>query len=121
MKLFKKITNTEKVKSFMYLIIFSFFINNPVVCGTENKSIFLISENGNNEFEEAFFEDSIPYKEYDNLDSQIKIFLGKDFNYPENIFFPDLSIVNSSKSLREVYKSKLNDMAINETNYNIYK
>ena len=121
MKLFNKITNTEKVKSLIYLLIFSSFINNPLTYGTENKPILLISENGDNEFEEAFFENSIPYKEYDNLNSQIKVFFGRDSNYPENSFFPDLSIVNSSKSLREVYKSKLNDMAINESNYNIYK
>ena len=121
MKLFKKITNSEKVKSFIYLLLFSLLMNNPVSYGTENKSIFITGENGDNKFEEAFFENSTPYKEYDNLDSQIKIFLGKDFNYPEKIFFPDLSIVNISNSLREVYKYKLNDMTINETNYNIYK
>ena len=121
MKLFKKITNSEKVKSFIYLLIFSFFINYPLAYGSENKSIFVIGKNGDNEFEEAFFENSIPYKEYDNYYNQIQIFLGGDSNQPENTLFPDLSIVNVSKSLREVYKSKLNDMAINESNYNVYK
>ena len=121
MKLFKKITNSEKVKSFIYLLIFSFFINYSQAYGSENRSIFLITKNGDNEFEGAFFENSIPYKEYDNFDSQIQIFLGRDSNQPENTFFPDLSIVNVSKSMREAYKSKLNDMAINETNYNVCK
>ena len=121
MKLFKKLTNSKKVKSFKYLLTFFFFMNILTAFGTENKSSYVKSKNIENEFEEAFFKNSIPYKEYDNLDSQIKIFFGKDFNQTENIFFPDLSVVDISKSLREVYKSKLNDMAINEINYNIYK
>ena len=121
MKLFKKITNSEKVKSFIYLLTFFFFMNNLIAFGTENKSTYLKTKHIDNEFEEAFFKNSIPYKDYDNLDSQIKIFFGSDSNHSENIFFPDLTIVDISKSLREVYKSKLNDMAIEEINYNIYK
>ncbi len=52
------------------------------------------------------------------MESQLKIFFGRDSDASENIFYPDLSIISNSDSLREIYKSKLNDMAINEIQYN---
>ena len=106
MKLIKKITNPNKVKSFIPLLIVFFYMNNLIAYGSENK------------FEEKFFQNSITYSKYDNLESQLKIFFGGDFDRPENKFYPDLSIINVSDSLREMYKYKLNDMAINENIYN---
>lgn len=106
MKLIKKITNPNKFKSFIPLLIVFFYMNNLIVYGSENK------------FEEKFFQNSITYTEYDNLESQLKIFFGVDFDRPENTFYPDLSIINVSDSLRELYRYKLNDMAINENIYN---
>ena len=35
--------------------------------------------------------------------------------------YPDLSIINTSDSIREGYRLKLNDMTINKTNYKIKK
>ena len=109
MKLIKKITNPNKVKSFIPLLIVFFYMNNLIAYGSENK------------FEEKFFQNSITYSKYDNLESQLKIFFGGDFDRKENKFYPDLSIINDSDSLREMYKYKLNDMAINENIYNINK
>ena len=106
MKLIKKITNPNKFKSFIPLLIVFFYMNNLIAYCSENK------------FEEKFFQNSITYTEYDNLESQLKIFFGGDFDRPENTFYPDLSIINVSDSLREMYKYKLNDMAINENIYN---
>ena len=97
-------------------------MNNLIAFGSENKSFSFKSEN-NNELEEAFFKNSIPFNEYDNFENQFKTFFGK-WRYPnryENSFYPDLSIINNSVSLRDLYKSKLNDMVINEINYNDYK
>ena len=112
MKLFKKITNPKKFKSFIYLVIFFFFMNDLIAFGSENKSAYLKSKNIDNKFEEIFFKNSIPYNEYDNSENQLKIFFGK-WRFPnqsENIFYPDLSTIKNSVYLRELYKSKLNDM-----------
>ena len=106
MKLIKKITNPNKAISFVPLLIVFFYINNLIAYGSENK------------FEEKFFQNSITYTEYDNLESQLKIFFGGDFDRPEKTFYPDLSTINVSDSLREMYRYKLNDMAINENIYN---
>ena len=110
MKLFKKLTNPAKVKSFIPAFVFFFLMNNLIAVGSENKLDFPNSKNGNNKIEEKFFTYSIPYSSYDNLESQVKIFFGYSSDRNENIFYPDLSIINTSDSLREIYKSKLNDM-----------
>ena len=121
MKLIKKITNPNKVISFIPLLIVFFYMNNLIVYGSENKFDFSKKMNNENQFEEKFFQNSITYTEYDNLESQLKIFFGGDFDRPENTFYPDLSIINVSDSLREMYRYKLNDMAINENIYNVNK
>ena len=116
MKSFNKITNPEKFKIFISLFIIFSFINNSKAFGSEKKSTLYVSSD--NQFEESYFKNSIPYSEYDNSESQLQIFFGR-WRYPnqsENIFYPDLSIINTSDSIREIYKSKLNDMTINETN-----
>ena len=118
MKLFKKITSPKKVKSFLYVFIVFFFMNNLILLGSENKSVFSKSKNIDDNFEEIFFKYSIPYSKYDDLESQLKIFFGRDLDRPENIFYPDISIIHNSDSLREIYRSKLNDMSISEIQYN---
>ena len=111
----KKITNPEKYRSFIYSFILFSFMSNLFAIGSENKSVPNKSKISVNEFEELFFKDSISYSEYDNSESQLKIFFGrlKDNNLSEEIFYPDLSIIYNSDLLRKIYKSKLNDMAIN--------
>ena len=87
-------------------------MNNLIAIGSENKSEFLKNNHTNNKFEEAFFKDNIPYNAYDNSENQLKVFFGR-WRYPnrsDNIFYPDLSIIKNSVYLRELYKSKLNDM-----------
>ena len=121
MKLIKKITNPNKVKSLIPLLIVFFYMNNLITYGSENKFDFSKNRNNENQFEEKFFQNTITYNEYDNLESQLKIFFGGDFDRPENTFYPDLSIINVSDSLREMYRYKLNDMAINEIIYNTNK
>ena len=118
MKLFNKITNLEKFKSFISLFIIFSFMNNSTAFGSEKKSTLLKGTSIDNQFEESYFKNSIPYSEYDNSESQLLIFFGR-WRYPnqsENIVYPDLSIINTSDSIREIYKSKLNDMTINEIN-----
>lgn len=111
MKLFKKLTNPVKVKSFISAFIFFFLMNNIIAIGSENKSDFP-DNNSDNKFEENFFKNSIPYSAYDNLESQFEVFFGRNSDRNENIFYPDLSIINTSDSIREIYRSKFNDMVI---------
>ena len=54
MKLFKKITNPEKVKSFISVFIVFFSINNLIVFGSDNKFNFTKNSNIHNEFEDKF-------------------------------------------------------------------
>ena len=42
--------------------------------GSENKSVFIKSKHIDNELEEAFFKNSIPFSQYDNSESQLKLF-----------------------------------------------
>ena len=119
MKLFKIITNPEKVKKFISVFIVFFSINNLIVFGSDNKFNFNKNSSNNNEFEDKFFQNSITFNEYDDLESQLKLFFGTDYDRSENIFYPDLSIIQVSDSLRQIYKSKLNDMTTNEIKYNI--
>ena len=121
MKLIKKITNPAKVKVFITLIMIPFYINNLIAYGSENKLGFPQNIYNGNEFEEKFFQDSLTFNEYDNLESQLKIFFGGDLDRPESSFYPDLNIITASDSIRELYRYKLNDMAINEIIYNINK
>ena len=107
MNLFKKLTNPVKVKSFISAFIFFFLMNNIIAIGSENKSDF-----PDNKFEEIYFKNSIPYSAYDNLESQFEVFFGRNSDRNENIFFPDLSIISTSDSIREIYRSKFNDMVI---------
>lgn len=71
-----------------------------------------------NEFKEFDSHDLITFREYDNLDNQLKLFFGFDFENPQTSFYPDLTIINYSDYIRDMYKSKLNDMTTNKIIYN---
>ena len=121
MKLFNMITNLVKVKISIPFLLMFFLMDNLIVIGSENKTEFIKTKNIYNEFEEAYFQNSIPLNSYDNSENQLKTFFGFYSYRSENSFYPDLSIINSSELLRETYKNKFNDMAINEIIYNINK
>ena len=121
MKFTKKITNLELLKTYMHAFIVLLIMNNLAVIGSEYKSGFQKSEKMESKFEKIFFKNSIPYASYDNLENQLKTFLGFYSYRTENSFYPDLSIISESDPLREIYKSKLNDMTINKIINNIEK
>ena len=121
MKLFNIVTNQVKVKISISLFLMFFLMNNLIVIGSENKTEFIKNNHKYNEFEEAYFQNSIPFNSYDNFENQFKTFFGFYSYRSENSFYPDLSIINKSELLREIYKNKFNDMAINENIYNINK
>lgn len=118
MKLFNTINNPVKVKSSLSLFLMFFFINNLTVIGSENKTVFIKTKHIDNEFEKIYFQNSIPFNSYDSFESQFKTFFGFYSYRSENSFYPDLSLINTSELIRETYKNKFNDMAINEIIYN---
>ena len=117
----KKITYIEKAKNYISVFIIFFLMNNLMVIGSENKSNFLENKNKDNQFEKVYFQNSISFNEYDNLENQLKTFFGFYSYRSENSFYPDLSIINDSELLREKYRSKLNDMGVNDIIYNVYR
>ena len=110
MKLFKKLTNPAKVKSFIPAFVFFFLMNNLIAVGSENKLDFPNSKNDNNKIEEKFFTSSIPYSAYDNFESHVKIFFVYRSDRNESSLYQDLSINNTTDSISELYRSTLNDM-----------
>ena len=121
MKSFKKLTNTEISKNYVYILMMIFLINNLKAFGSENKSYSFQNIRKDAELEEIYRLKSIPYIKYDGLEGQLKTFFGLYSPKSEINNYPDLSIVNTSDAIREVYRLKINDMTINETIYKIRK
>ena len=121
MKSFKKLTNTEISKNYVYILMMIFLINNLKAFGSENKSYSFQNNQKETELEEIYKLYSIPYSDHDGLGGQLKTFFGLYSHKSEINNYPDLSIVNTSDAIREVYRLKINDMTINETIYKIRK
>ena len=119
MKLFRKINNSNKFLSFKSLFLLLCVFYNLTVIGAENKSEVVKFKYGDNQFEKIYYQNSIPYSEYDKSTSQLKSFFGYKPDQYENPYYPDLSIINDSDNIREIYRSKLNEMTINKIIYNI--
>ena len=105
----------------MYFFIMIFLINNLKAFGSENKSYSYQNILKDAELEEIYRLKSIPYIKYDGLKGQLKTFFGLYSPKYEINNYPDLSIVNTSDAIREVYRLKINDMTINKTIYKIKK
>ena len=117
MKLFKKLIYRMKLKNHSYLFIAFFLTNNLIAFGSEYKSKFDKNTENFDDFEKIYINNSILFNEYDNYENQLRTFLGI-YSIPlEKSYYPDLSIINYSDYIREIYKSKLNDMTINKNNY----
>ena len=121
MKSFKKLTNTELTKNYINIFMIIFLMNNLKAFGSENKSYSFQNIRKDAELEEIYRLKSIPFVKYDSLEGQLKTFFGLYSPKSEINNYPDLSIVNTSDAIREVYRLKINDMTINETIYKIRK
>ena len=121
MKSFKKLANTELSKHYISIFMMIFLMNNLIAFGSENKSYSFKNNQNDVELEKIYKLKSIPYSKYDGLGGQLKTFFG--LYSPKSLInnYPDLSIINTSDSIREGYRLKLNDMTINKTNYKIKK
>jgi len=121
MKLFKRSSNAELTKNYIYIFIMFFLMNNIKAIGSENKSYSFQNNQKGAELEGIYKLKSIPYSKYDSLSGQLKTFFGLYSPESEINNYPDLSIINTSDAIREGYRLKINDMTINKTNYKIKK
>ena len=121
MKLFKNITNPAEFKNYIIFFAIFFLMNNKIAIGSEHK-LFLIKNNQKyDKLEKIYSKNSTSFSEYDNFGSQLKTFFGLYSLKSETNNYPDLSIITTSEALREGYNSKLKDMTINKTFYNLRK
>ena len=116
MKLFPKIINSLSSKNYIFVFVIFFLLNNLIVFGSENKLYPIKSKKKIYELEEIYKLKSIPYSEYDKVGNQLKIFFGFYSKKYDINNYPDLSIIDTSDSLRDGYIMKLNDMTIFKTN-----
>ena len=119
MKLVKKIIQADKLLRSLSICAIFFSMQNFIALGSEDKSNQMHKIKNNYNFEEIYFGNSISFYEYDNFENQIRTFLGFYSIEFEKSYFQDLSRMKDSKSIRQAYKAKLDDMTINENNNTI--
>ena len=121
MEIFKKILYSHNWKKYLIFYMSFFLINNLISHASQNKTYLKQGIEKDYDFEEIYFKNSIPFSKHDNFESQLKILFGI-YSIPlDNSYYPDITIINDSDNIREIYKSKLNHMTINKNNYIIYK
>lgn len=106
-----------KVKNYTYFFLMVFLLNNINLKGSEIKKDFFESIHKDNQIDKIYYENPISLSEHDNLDNQLKTFLGLYSVPDDKSFYPDLMFINNSESIRENYRSILNNMTINKKNY----
>ena len=114
MKFLKKIIQGDKLLKSLSICAIFFSMQNFIAFGSEDKSNQMHKSKNNYNFEEIFFGNSISFYEYDNFESQLKIFFGLKSVLSETSFYPDLSISSDAEVIRRIYRSKLNDMMVEE-------
>ncbi len=102
-------------KSTVYIsfIMLFFLVNNVKALGSEKRQHLFRSKIT----EKIYNQNSIPISEYDNFNNQLRTFLGLYSTSANKSYFPDLMLINDSKSFRNFYNSKLNDMTFNKNIY----
>ena len=93
-------------------------MNNLLVEANEKKYLTK-SLQEENKLEEFYSKSQIDYIEHDSVNNQLNMFFGVDPENPGFSYYPDVLIISDSDYVRDMYKLKLNDMTINEINYNI--
>ena len=63
---------------------------------------------------EFYSQHPITYTQHDKLESQLKMFFGYDSENPGTSFYPDLSLIDDSEIIRNLYELELNDITINK-------
>ena len=103
-----------------FIVLITFYNINNIFALELDKNKYTLKEKDNDfNFEKVYFQNSIPYQKYDSYKSQLKLIFGYSSFDPEKSFYPDSLIIDSSNSIRKLYKSKLDDMTIRKFLYNI--
>ena len=103
-----------------FIVLMNFYNINNLFALELDKNKYTLKEKENDlNFEKVYFQNSIPYQKYDSYKSQLKLIFGYSSFDPEKSFYPDSLIIDSSNSIRKLYKSKLDDMTIRKFLYNI--
>ena len=110
MRLLKKFSIPKGIFKFISILLLFYSTNNLIAFGLENKSNSFKENQNDYDFEKVHLENSIPFEKYDSISNQLKLFFGYSSEEPEKSFFSDISIIDTSKSIRELYKLKLNEM-----------
>ena len=110
MRLLKKLSFSKGNFRLVSLLLLFYSTNSLIVFGLENKSNSFKENQNQYDFEKVYLENSIPFRKYDSISNQLRLFFGYSSEEPAKSFFSDISIINSSESIRELYKLKLKDM-----------
>ena len=115
MNLSKIIIHQEGLKRIIYFFIILLSFNNLTPIKAEEKLKQINNNQKEDKFEKIEELTLIPYSEYDNIENQLRTFLGFYSIQSEKSYFSDLAIINESDSIREIYKSELKNMTIRPT------
>ena len=114
MDLFNQITTLKRVKKLISFLSILFITNSLITNASEKRANFSNIGLKDNDFEKIYKLNSIPFEEYDFYENQIRTFFGFYSLESERNYFQDFSIMNDSKSIRQLYKAKSDDMTINK-------
>ena len=115
MRFYKK-TYKKQVKLFSSFFIILFSINNLMAKGSERLNYIFERRQKDLMIEEIYKNNLIPHEEYDKFQNQLKTFFGMYSVSSHKSYYPDLMLINDSRSIRKIYKSKLKNMTINKNN-----
>ena len=121
MNFFRRITDQKLLGKYFYLFIALFLMNNSIAISLAENSYFSKSDEIDIKFKELITDDSENFSKYDKFENQLRIFFGTDSENPEKNFYPDLSIIDYSQHIRELYGKKLKDMTTIKKIYIINK
>ena len=120
MDFLKNINYSRRNKCHIFLFGLFLLMNSLKAFASDDRLYSSLNQKSYN-FEVIYFQNSIPYSEYDGFYGQFKSFFGLNNDFSETSYYPDLSIISDSDNVREIYKSKLNDMIVDESIYKLKK
>ena len=111
-----KLIKSLKYKKFSFILLINFLIFNPILIkSSEIKSFSGSRRITETEFDEIFFNYSIPFEDYDSYSSQFDNFFGLNYLELENKRnFQDLSVSIDSKEIRNLYKEMIQNITHSE-------
>ena len=116
---FLKVITYIKRNQFLVFLFGIFLLSNSLRVFASNEKFYLTKSRTTYNLEQVYYQNSIPYHEYDNFNRQLQTFFGLKSDLSKNNNYQDLNIISDSESLRKIYKSKLNDMILDKYIYNL--